>query len=141
VRGARRSIDQEGTKLMNRIATMLGATIAMMAIPAMAANHIVDIAWTSDGHFAQSATIEPGKFVEVCGKLEQGAVVRWDFSATAPVDFNIHYHVGKETEFPAKQSQVSSGRDTLRVTVQEVYCWMWRNKTAGHAKVDLQLQR
>jgi hypothetical protein len=79
--------------------------------------------------------------VEVCGKLEQGEVVRWDFNASVPVDFNIHYHVGKEAEFPTKQSQVSSGRDTLRVAVREDHCWMWRNKTAGRARVDLQLQR
>jgi hypothetical protein len=126
---------------MNRIATLLGVSIVLMVIPTFAANHIVHIVWTPDGRFAHSATIEPGKFVELCGKLEQGAVVRWEFSATVPLDFNIHYHVGKETEFPAKQSQVSSGRDTLRAAVQEDYCWMWRNKTAGRAKVDLQLRR
>ena len=43
-----------------------------------------------------------------------------------PVDFNIHYHVGKETEFRAKQAQVSSGQDTLRVAAREDYCWLPR---------------
>jgi hypothetical protein len=31
--------------------------------------------------------------------------VRWNFTAAAPVDFNIHYHVGKEAVFPVKQAQ------------------------------------
>jgi len=102
---------------------------------ALAATHIVDIAWPPDGRFAHKAQIAAGKFVEVCGKLAVGEGVRWSFTAAAPVDFNIHYHVGKEAVFPARQTQVSSGRDTLNVAVAQDYCWMWTNK--GSAPVSL----
>jgi hypothetical protein len=113
-----------------------GALAAVtMSGAALAASHIVDIAWPPDGRFAHKAQIAAGKFVEVCGKLAVGEGVRWSFTTAAPVDFNIHYHVGKEAVFPARQTQVSSGRDTLNVAVAQDYCWMWTNK--GSAPVSL----
>jgi hypothetical protein len=113
----------------------------LTALSATAANHIADIAWDARGGFAHTATVQPGKFIEVCGKLEAGGRVRWDFDATGPVDFNIHYHVGKEAVFPARQTQVSSGRDTLNVAVAQDYCWMWTNKGAGAASLRFTLAR
>ena len=108
---------------------------------ALAALDLVEIAWTRDGAFAHGASVESGKFVELCGKLAPGDIIRWEFAASVPVDFNIHYHVGKEAEFPAKQAQVSSGQDTLRVAVREDYCWMWSNKSPSRARIDVRLQR
>ena len=108
---------------------------ATLSGAALGATHIVDIAWPPDGRFAHKAQIAAGKFVEVCGKLAVGEGVRWSFTSAAPVDFNIHYHVGKEAVFPAKQAQVSNGRDTLNVAVAQDYCWMWTNK--GGAPVSL----
>jgi hypothetical protein len=105
---------------------------------ALASTHIVDIAWAPEGRFAHQAQIAAGKFVEVCGKLESGGIVRWSFTATAPVDFNIHYHLGKEAVFPAKKAQISAARDTLNVTVAQDYCWMWTNK--GSAPLDLKVE-
>lgn len=113
----------------------------MLAQQVFAASHIVEIAWSRDGAFAHVAGVEPGKFVELCGELVPGDSIRWEFAASAPVDFNIHYHVGKEAEFPARQAQVSSGQDTLRVAVREDYCWMWSNKSSSRVRVDVLLQR
>jgi len=111
--------------------------LAMLALSgvALASSHIVDIVWSSDGRFAHKTQIAAGKFVEACGKLAVGEGVRWSFEATAPVDFNIHYHVGKEVVFPAKVAQTSSRSDTLNTTVAQDYCWMWTNK--GSAPVGL----
>lgn len=108
---------------------------AVLSGAAWASSHIVDIAWAMDGRFTHQAQIAAGKFVEVCGKLPSGQGVRWSFTTGAPVDFNIHYHVGKEAVFPAKQAQISSGRDTLNAIVAQDYCWMWTNK--GNAPVSL----
>ena len=119
-------------KHIRRCAALAAATLSGAAL---AAAHIVDIAWQPDGRFAHKAQIAAGMFVEVCGKLAVGEGVRWSFTAAAPVDFNIHYHVGKEAAFPARQTQVSSGRDTLNVAVAQDYCWMWTNK--GSAPVSL----
>ena len=108
---------------------------------AFAATHIVDIAWPPDDRFAHKVQIAAGKFVEVCGKLAVGEGLRWSFTAAAPVDFNIHYHVGKEAVFPARQTQVSSGRDTLNVAVAQDYCWMWTNKGRDAVSLTVDLAR
>ena len=127
---------------MHKAMYALTAAVAIaLGQPADAASHIVDIAWGSDGRFVHSASVASGKFVEVCGKLDPGAAIRWEFEASAPVDFNIHYHVGKAAEFPAKQAQVSAGQDTLRVAVREDYCWMWSNKSSSRVRIDVRLRR
>ena len=117
--------------------------LAVLALSgaAFASSHIVDIAWSPDGRFAYKTQIEAGKFVEACGKLAVGEGVRWNFAASAPVNFNIHYHVGKEVVFPAKQPQVSSGRDTLNVTVAHDHCWMWSNKGSAPVSLTVELAR
>ena len=106
-----------------------------------AASHIVDITWAPDRRFAHQTQIPAGKFVEACGKLAAGQAVRWIFTTGAPVDFNIHHHVGKEAVFSAKQTQTSNGRDTLNVTVAEDYCWMWTNKGSTPVSLMVDLVR
>lgn len=121
---------------MIRSCVAIGA--ATLCGAALASGSIVDIAWAPDGRFVHQAQIAAGKFVEVCGKLALADSVRWSFTAAAPLDFNIHYHVGKEVVFPAKKAQLAAARDTLNVTVAHDHCWMWTNK--GGAPVDLKIE-
>ena len=126
---------------MKHFRTCCTLASATLSGAALAATHIVDIAWSPNGRFAHEAQIAAGKFVEVCGKLAAGNGVRWSFAVAAPVDFNIHYHVGKEAVFPAKQAQVTVGRDTLNVTVAQDYCWMWTNKGSNPVTLTVELAR
>jgi len=126
---------------MKHIRTCGALAAATLSGAALAATHIVDIAWPPDGRFTHQAQIAAGKFVEVCGKLAVGEGVRWSFTASAPVDFNVHYHVGKEAVFPARQTQVTSGRDTLNVAVAQDYCWMWTNKGSAPVSLTVDLAR
>jgi hypothetical protein len=121
--------------------TLLAATALLAAAPAFAAEHIVDIAWNAQGGFRHGASVAAGKFIELCGKLPSGAKVQWSFDAAAPVDFNIHFHRGKEVVVPAEAKQATRGGDTLAVSVAEEYCWMWTNKTAAPVRLAVQLQR
>lgn len=114
---------------------------ATLSGEAFAVTHILDIAWPPDDRFAHKAQIEAGKFVKVCGRLAVGTGVRWSFTTGAPVDFNIHYYVGKEAVFPSKQAQVALGRDTLNVIVAQDDCWMWKNKGRGPVSLTVDLTR
>ena len=120
---------------IKNIRTCVALTAATLCGGALAASHIVDIAWSPDGRFAHKAQIAAGKFVEVCGKVAVGEGVRWSFPTGAPVDFNIPDHVGKAAVLPGKQAQISSGRDTQNVSATQDYCWMRTNK--GNAPVSL----
>ena len=127
--------------MKRRLGACIASAVTALGGGALASSHIVDIAWSPDGRFAHKAPIAAGKFVELCGKMTFGENVRWSFAATAPVDFNIHYHVGKETVFPAKQGQVSGGRATLNVSAAQDHCWMWSNKGSAPVGLTVDLMR
>ena len=123
------------------VRTLTASCVAFCCSGALASSPIVDIAWSADGRFAHQATIAAGKFVELCGKLQVRDAVRWSFTAAAPVDFNIHYHVGKDVVYPIRQTQMSASRATLNVESAQDYCWMWTNKGTTPIGLTVELAR
>lgn len=109
---------------------------------AVASSHIVDLRWR-EGRFSHEASVQAGKFVEVCGVLAQSEVVDWSFESAAATDFNIHYHLGKDTNYPVKQDALSKASGRFQAPKRETYCWMWTNRggTAKQIKVQLQQRR
>ncbi len=127
------------TRFGHRPAQVVGLTLAAMVTGAWA--DIVDIAWDASGRFEHSVSVAPGKFAEVCGKLPAGLKVRWDFKSGTPLDFNVHYHVGKDVAFPSKLAAVTTAKGTLATKIDQDYCWMWSNKSAAAATIMVKLQR
>ena len=117
------------------------AVLATLLACDLAQAELVPVSWDSSGRFAHQGRVEPGKFVEVCEKLPQRTKVAWSFKATAPLDFNIHYHEGKDVKFPEKKSAISRYDGLLDVTVEQDFCWMWTNKGRTTAALDLSLTR
>lgn len=114
---------------------------ALCALACGARADLIDIQWTEDGGFAQSRTIAPGKFVEVCGPLTPGQGIQWSFEADRAVDFNIHYHVGKDVRYPAKQDRVTALQGRLVADAPQDHCWMWVNKSAAAVRLALRLSK
>ena len=75
--------------------------VAVIAIDARA--ELVEIAWDKAGRFETAVSVAPGKFAEVCSKLAQGQSIAWSFKGDRPMNFNIHYHEGKQVVFPTSQ--------------------------------------
>ena len=114
----------------------------LLALTATGARaELVDISWDGSGHFETSMSVAPGKFAEVCGKLAKGQSIAWSFKADKPMNFNVHYHEGKQAVFPEKQEGVVQTQGTLEVGVDQHYCWMWTNKSDAPAQLRLSLQR
>lgn len=101
---------------------------------------VIDIAWDAQGRFAYEARVEPGKFAEVCGKVRRGQSIAWRYTADKPLDFNIHYHLGKTVVYPARKT-AATARGKLRVSSDEDHCWMWTNKSDTPVALSLTLQR
>lgn len=101
---------------------------------------LVDLKWTA-GTFAHKATIAPGKFLEICGKLKKDDSVDWRFNGTAPTNFNIHYHVGKDVVYPENRKEIRGAEGKLTVPLDQDFCWMWSNKSAQPIEVDVQLKQ
>ena len=90
----------------------------------MAIADLIEIVWDSGGRFA-----------EVCGKFEPGQTVAWKFEADLPLDFNIHYHEGKDVVYPEKGDAVVELAGRLLASTKQDYCWMWSNKKGAPARV------
>jgi hypothetical protein len=117
------------------------ALLAVVGLSDAAHAELVPLKWDADGQFVREFNVAPGKFVEACEKLPQGAKVAWSFESRSPLDFNVHYHEGKEVRFPAKQDQVATSEGTLDVRLAQDYCWMWTNKSAAATSLKVTLKR
>ena len=102
---------------------------------------VVSLDWDAQGKFDRNFVVPPGQFVELCAKLQPGLNVAWSFSSAEPMDFNIHYHEGKDVRMPARADQSRSSSGLLAVTSSQDYCWMWTNKTPTPGNVAVQLSR
>ncbi|MBC7994010.1 MAG: hypothetical protein H7Z15_12305 [Rhizobacter sp.] len=102
---------------------------------------MVPVTWDQQGEFAKSVAVKPGKFVELCEKLPAGAKVTWGFKADAALNFNLHFHEGKDVRYPVKQDQVAQAQGVFDAQVAQDYCWMWVNKGASPVTLALQLKR
>ncbi len=120
---------------MKRAVLMLGTLLASVAHA-----QVVDVAWDAQGRFAYEGRVEAGKFAEVCGKVRRGQAIVWRYTAGKPMDFNIHYHLGKTVVYPARQT-AAAARGKLRITSDEDHCWMWTSKSEAPVALSLSLQR
>jgi hypothetical protein len=120
-----------------RARAVLLAAAPVLALPAARAE-MVDIAWNAAGRFEHRFVVAPGKFAEACGALVRGQAVRWSFESPAPLNFNIHYHVGEKVEYPVRRDAVARAEGTLEATLDQDFCWMWTNK--GSAPLNLQVR-
>lgn len=125
------------------VRTSLRAVLAMLLLAGstLPRAEVIDLAWTPSGSFERRLVIAPGKFAELCGPLAKGQSVAWSFEAGAALDFNIHFHQGKDVVYPARASGVARSEGTLVADPAHDYCWMWTNKSASAVALAVQLRR
>src|SRR5438045_3462340 len=99
----------------------------MKAIIALAALAATPVVAASTQTF--SAAIQPGQVHEECTKMDKGEARRYEWKSDAAVDFNIHYHEGKEIFYPVKKDAVKKAAGTFRAKTAQEYCWMWTSKS------------
>jgi hypothetical protein len=128
-------------KSVPSLVSLVLAAIASVGLCDLARAELVPVKWDAHGHFVREFRIEPGKFVEACEKLSKGTQVAWRFQSAVPLNFNVHYHVGKDVRFPANQDQVAALDGTLKVELEQDYCWMWTNKSADAAVLQVTFER
>jgi hypothetical protein len=121
------------------VRSLLLALAGLSSVAAQA--DVIDIAWGERGRFERRLTVAPGKFVEVCGGLTRADSVAWRFDASGPLNFDIHYHEGKDVRYPEQRDAVASASGQLRVVLDQDYCWMWSNRTGRPVSLDLELGR
>lgn len=116
-------------------------SVAAAAPFSAGAADIVEIDWGTQQRVEQTLTVEPRAIAELCGRLPAKARVDWRFEADAPLDFNIHFHVGKEVRYPAKQGATRASSGALLASSAQDYCWMWSNDGTGRSAVRVVLEK
>ena len=124
--------------MKNIIAIALCATI-----PPVAAETVVifPVPWDAQGAFQQELQVPDRGVVEVCEKLAQGARVHWRYEASAPVDFNVHYHQAEKVKMPVRKDRSARAEALLKAASSQEYCWMWSNKSDAPVRLSFHLQR
>jgi hypothetical protein len=118
---------------------LLAVLLATAALPSRAS--VIDVEWAADGSFQLQRSVDPGKLLEACARLPAGARVDWAYEAGMPLDFNIHYHVGKDVVYPKQLKRAGGAKGTLAVDLEQDYCWMWSNKNKAAVSLSLTLRR
>lgn len=115
------------------------AGLLLVALTAFAS--MLEVTWNEQGRYETTITVPPGRFAEVCGKLDRGHSVDWKFRSSAPTEFNIHYHLGKDVVYPAQKDNATEAGGRLNVEADADYCWMWTSKEPAPVRLTLSLQR
>ena len=124
--------------MIHRISVAL--SLAILCSTAARAD-IIDIAWNEQGRFERRVSVAPGKFAEACGKLARADSVAWRFEASGPLNFNIHYHEGKDVRYPERRDALAGASGRLQVALDQDYCWMWTNKSGQAVDLNVLLTR
>ncbi len=66
---------------------------------------------------------------EQCAVYPNGGVVNFEFLSKWSLDFNVHHHTDKTTEYPVKLSSVSNYQGSFVAEPEAEYCYMWLNKS------------
>ena len=121
-----------------KVVLLAAGALSLPMLPARA--EVVDIVWQADGRFDRTFTIAADKFAELCGAFNPGQAVDWSFDADGALNFNIHYHAGKDVRYPKRLNQTYRSRGKLAVKSPQDYCWMWTNKSATAAQLAVRLE-
>lgn len=84
---------------------------------------------------AETVTVRAQDAHEECFDMKAGDRLSYEFRAAAPLDFNVHYHVGDDVTYPVQQEAVTEQRHELAASIDQHYCLMWINK--GWQETDL----
>ena len=111
------------------------ALAACLALAACATDPVVP----GEPKIVRDHPLTPYGIHEECLRLAVGDRVDYDFSATAPVAFNIHYHDANAVVAPVVREGVRADSGVFAPRLAQDYCLMWEAGPAG-AVLDYRLR-
>jgi len=87
-------------------------------------------------------TVDPHRSYEECVELRATSILDYSFTASKPVNFNIHYHAEGGIFYPVSENNVSVSKGEFSTEKekhyskeQEYFCMMWENPHAEHVNL------
>jgi hypothetical protein len=112
--------------------------LASLAAPAEAIPAI-EVDFGKQPRFETRQRLQPGEQLEVCAKLKRGSELNASFRAGAPLDFNVHHHLGADVVYAVQKAGLRSYQHRLHAGLDQHYCWMWGNPGAEAAELSIKL--
>ncbi len=100
-----------------------------------------EIRWSGNDTFDSTMTVAPGKSAEACGQIDPRFPVQWRYSASAPVDFNIHRHSRDDIIYATKSVLSREDRGRHAPTFNFEWCWMWTNVSDTDVSIRVDMKR
>lgn len=113
--------------MMNRVTLIIAIVLAQPLAACAAQPSIVP----GGMHEVKAHPLPAFQIHEECVKLEPGDRLEYTFSATAPLQFNIHYHEGNAVIMPVTRDKVTADTGRFEAIVAQEYCLMWEAGAAG----------
>ena len=86
----------------------------------------------------KSVRLEGNGFYEACEEVAPGQHMRYSFTASGPVDFDVHCHTADGKSYPVKEGNITALQGECRAEVGAIHCGMWKNLQA--TPVDLEYE-
>jgi hypothetical protein len=99
------------------------------------------VPWDAKQSFLEKLQMPDEATAEVCEKLDGGAKVQWRYKASAPLDFNVHYRVGKKVTVLLRKDHTSRADAVFTAGSAQEYCWSWTNNSEAPVELTLYLRR
>ena len=92
------------------------------------------------GKRSHTVSVPTGEFHEFCDTWEPGDNLKFTFTSTKPVLFNVHYHTAYDKLYPIKEILVDEFSGSFIVQTKDVHCAMWTNKNDNFVKVTFEAE-
>ena len=92
------------------------------------------------GKQSHTVSVPTGEFHEFCDTWEPGDNLKFTFTSTKPVLFNVHYNTTYEKHYPIKEVLVDEFSGSFIVQSKDVHCAMWTNKNDNFVKVTFEAE-
>lgn len=125
--------------MISGVSRAVAVVVAYAVLAGPVAAELIEVKLAPGDAVEKRLSVAPGKFAELCSALQRGQAVLWQFRADAALDFNIHYHIDKQVEYPERRAGISEANGRLAPSVNQSYCWMWTNRSTRPIELDVRL--
>jgi hypothetical protein len=73
------------------------------------------------------AKLDPSGHHELCKKIRPDQKLAFSFESSGPLDFNVHYHRGKEVLYPVSEEKITTSKGYYSPEKEDIFCLMWTN--------------
>ena len=84
----------------------------------------------------KKVTISTGDFYEACDKWKAGDKIRFNFTSSAPVMFNVHYHTKTSKIYAIEKTLQDSFEGGFVVQTEDIHCCMWENNNPNYVTLN-----